>query len=130
MPSPRKPASRIEKHPTHNQEIARWGEATAAEYLATRGYVITARNARTPYGEIDLVAQLGSVAVFVEVKTRTSNTYGLPEEAVNPRKLEHMLRAAEHYAEQHEIDHWQLDVIAIEGRPGLKPVITHFENAA
>jgi len=40
-----------------------------------------------------------------------------------------MLNAAQHYAAENEIDHWQIDVIAIEGRPGDVPVITHFENA-
>jgi hypothetical protein len=40
-----------------------------------------------------------------------------------------MYDAAEHYCAEHEIDHWQLDVIAVEGRPGITPVITHFENA-
>jgi hypothetical protein len=39
-----------------------------------------------------------------------------------------MLNAAQHYTAEHEIDHWQIDAIAVEGRPGTKPVITHFEN--
>jgi hypothetical protein len=39
-----------------------------------------------------------------------------------------MLNTAQHYAAEHEIDHWQIDAIAVEGKPGSKPVITHFEN--
>jgi hypothetical protein len=39
-----------------------------------------------------------------------------------------MLAAAAHYAAEHHIDHWQLDVISVEGKPGSTPVITHFEN--
>lgn len=113
----------------HNQRIGQWGEDVAADYLTTRGCEITARNVRTPYGEIDLVARQGDVTLFVEVKTRTSNRMGLPEEAITPRKREHMLAAAEYYAAEHEIDHWQIDVIAIEGRPGAIPAITYFENA-
>jgi putative endonuclease len=113
----------------HNQRIGRWGEQRAAEYLTARGYLLESTNVRTPYGEIDLVARHGAVTVFVEVKTRTSKRMGLPEESVSPRKQEHMLAAAEHFAAEHGIDHWRIDVIAVEGRPGQTPVITHFENA-
>ncbi len=66
---------------------------------------------------------------FVEVKTRTTSSYGPPEISVTPRKQEHMLASAEHYAQENEIDHWGIDVIAVEGKPGIKPTITHFENA-
>lgn len=113
----------------HNQRIGKWGEDTAAEYLTEHGYEIVARNARTPYGEIDIVARLGDVTIFVEVKTRTSNKMGLPEESITARKREHMLAAADHYAAEREIDHWQIDVISIEGKPGSKLKITYFENA-
>ena len=113
----------------HNQRIGKWGEEIAAEFLAHRGCEIVARNARTPYGEIDIIARQGDVILFAEVKTRTSNKMGLPEESITPRKREHMLAAAEHYAAEHEIDHWQIDVISVEGKPGSAPRITHFENA-
>jgi len=113
----------------HNQRIGKWGEDTAAEYLTQRGYEIMARNVRTPYGEIDIVTGQGDITIFVEVKTRTSNKMGLPEESITPRKREHMLAAADHYAAEHEIDHWQIDVLAIEGKPGSNPKITYFENA-
>lgn len=112
----------------HNQAVGRWGEAAAATYLQERGYEIVEKNARTPYGEIDLVARLDGVTVFVEVKTRTSRRLGLPEEAITPRKRAHMLAAAEHYAADREIDAWQADVLAVEGRPGSTPYIEHFEN--
>lgn len=113
----------------HNQRVGKWGEEIATEYLAKRGYEIIARNARTPYGEIDLIAKQDEVIIFVEVKTRTSDKMGLPEESITPRKREHMISAAEHYAAEHEIDRWQIDVIAIEGKPGSAPKITYFENA-
>ncbi len=113
----------------HNQRIGKWGEDAVAAYLAGRGYEIVARNARTPYGEIDIVAKKDDILIFVEVKTRTSNKMGLPEESVNQRKRAHMLACAEHYAAEHDIDHWQVDVIAVEGKVGLEPKITHFENA-
>ena len=113
----------------HNQRIGKWGEDLAAEHLVQRGYRIIARNTRTPYGEIDIITQQGNITIFVEVKTRTSNKMGLPEESITPRKREHMLATADHYAAEHEIDHWQIDVIAIEGKPGSEPKITYFENA-
>jgi putative endonuclease len=116
------------KAPTHNQRIARWGEQAAAAYLAGKAYEIMGRNVRTPHGEIDIVAQRLDVTVFVEVKTRSSATFGLPEEAVNLRKLEHMTRAAAHYAMKKGIEHWQIDVISVEGKPGRQPVITQFED--
>ena len=113
----------------HNQSIGRWGEKIAAEFLVQRGYKIIAQNFRTPYGEIDVIAQQGDTTIFIEVKTRTSNTMGLPEESITPRKRQHMISAAEYYAAESAIDHWQIDVVSIEGRPGLKPKITCFENA-
>ncbi|MEP7134019.1 MAG: YraN family protein [Chloroflexota bacterium] len=114
---------------SHNQRIGKWGEDTAVEHLTKRGYEIIARNVRTPYGEIDIIVQQGDITIFIEVKTRTSNKMGLPEESITPRKRKHMLAAADHYAAEHAIDHWQIDVIAIEGKPGSEPKITYFENA-
>ena len=112
-----------------NQKVGGWGESVAAKYLEAHDYMIIARNVRTPYGEIDIVAEKDGFAVFVEVKTRTSSSLGPPEISITPRKQEHMLSAAEHYAQEHEIDHWQIDVIAVEGKPDKIPQITHFENA-
>lgn len=114
---------------THNQHIGQWGEETAVQYLTNKGCEILGRNLRTPYGEIDIVVKYKGQTIFVEVKTRTSNKMGLPEESITPRKRQHMLAAAEHYAAEHNLDHWQIDVIAIEGKPGTQPNITYFENA-
>ena len=112
-----------------NQKIGGWGESVAAKFLEERGYSVLARNVRTPYGEIDIVAGKNGFTVFVEVKTRTSSSLGPPEISVTPRKQEHMRASAEHYAQEHEIDYWQIDVIAVEGKPGERPEFTHFENA-
>ena len=113
----------------HNQRIGAWGEETAAVWLASRGYEVIRRNVRTPYGEIDIVAKRGDTIIFVEVKTRTSNKMGLPEESITTRKREHMIACAEHYVMENEIDNWQIDVISIEGKPGSTPKVTYFENA-
>ena len=113
----------------HNQRIGKWGEDVATEHLVQRGYEIIGRNVRTPYGEIDVVAKQGDTTIFVEVKTRTSNKMGLPEESITPKKQEHMIACAEHYAMENSADHWQIDVISIEGKPGAEPKITYFKNA-
>jgi putative endonuclease len=113
----------------HNQKVGKWGEETAVTFLSRRGYEILARNARTPYGEIDVIAKQGEVTIFIEVKTLTSSKNFFPEQNVTARKREHMLACAECYAAENAIEHWQIDVIAVEGKQGLEPTITHFENA-
>jgi putative endonuclease len=72
------------------------------------------------------------VTVFVEVKTRASRTYGLPEESVTSRKRAHLVSAAQAYLQQHpELDFaWRIDVIAIQCyHPDRPPEIHHFEKA-
>ena len=115
---------------TRRQVVGRWGEDTAVGYLETNGYVILARNVRTTHGEIDIVASKDLLLVFVEVKTRSSHSFAFPEDSVTPRKQAHMLSTAETYLNQHPEsgDTWQFDVIAIEGKPGGKARIEHFEN--
>jgi len=113
----------------HNQHVGKWGEDAAADHLVQQGLEILARNVRTPYGEIDIVAKQGDVTIFVEVKTLRSSQNFFPEQNVTARKREHMIAAAEYYAAEHEIDHWQIDVVSIEGKPTSIPKITHFENA-
>ena len=112
-----------------NRVVGRWGELKAADFLACKGYIILGTNVRTPHGEIDLVALKGEQVVFVEVKTRTSRTYGLPEDSITPRKQSHMMAAAECYLESHpSYDEWQFDVIAVERLPHGRTDIQHFEN--
>ena len=115
------------------QNLGRWGENLAADYLSQQGYTIVARNARTPYGELDLVARQAQVTVFVEVKTRRSEKFGLPEAAITPQKQAHLLAAAQAYLQAvPELDgDWRVDVIAIRrtaAAPGGVEII-HFENA-
>ncbi len=112
----------------YKKEIGAWGESIAADWLAEHGYQIIARNVRTPYGEIDLIVRQQDITIFVEVKTLTSSREFFPEKNITPAKQKHMLNSAQHYSAEHEIDHWQIDAIAVEGKPGGKPVITHFES--
>ncbi len=112
----------------YKKEIGAWGEGIAADWLTERGYRSVARNIRTPYGEIDIIAEQGVVTIFVEVKTLTTSREFFPEKNITRTKQQHMLNAAQYYTAEHEIDHIQIDAIAVEGKPGIKPVITHFEN--
>lgn len=113
---------------SRNQSIGRWGEQAAADFLCEHDYEIAARNVRTPYGEIDIVARREGITIFVEVKARTGKSLGPPEVAVTLRKQAHMLASADYYAQQNGVDHWQIDVIAVE-RVNGKVEIMHFENA-
>ncbi len=115
----------------YRQTLGRWGEKTAESFLIRKGYRIIGRNVRTPYGEIDLIGEEGGVVAFIEVKTRASTDFGLPEEGVTPKKQEHMVKAAEAYMQDHpdQGPGWRLDVIAIRKLPGNRlPEIVHFEN--
>jgi putative endonuclease len=114
------------------QALGRWGENQAAAYLEGRGYTILERNFRTPYGEIDLVARKQNTVVFVEVKTRSSDSFGLPEESITPDKATHMVDAARYYIDDHPASDcvWRIDVIAIRrSSNNIDPQITHFRNA-
>ena len=95
-----------------------------------KGFSILDRNLRTAHGEIDIIALRDGLLVFVEVKTRTSHAFAYPEDSVNKRKQTFMLSAAEEYLQAHPEsgESWQFDVIAVVGRPGVKPQIEHFEN--
>lgn len=92
------------------------GERLAETHLEQKGYKVVTRNHRTPFGEIDLVAQKEGVWVFVEVKTRRSTAFGTPEEAIGARKRKHLLAAARHYLSQHNLRevNWRIDVVAIK----------------
>lgn len=80
----------------HNY-IGKKGEEIAAEYLASKGYSICERNWREGKSELDIIAMDSLTLVFVEVKTRTSNQYGHPEEFITPSKIRNMAKAADAY---------------------------------
>jgi putative endonuclease len=113
------------------QILGRWGEKKAERFLVEKGFEIIDRNARTEYGEIDLVARKGDETVFVEVKTRSSTAFGFPEESVSKIKQQHLADAAETYLQSHpELDaEWRIDVISIRRIEGKPPEIVHFEYA-
>jgi len=108
--------------------LGRRGETLAAEYLTASGFRVVERNWRCPVGEIDIVAYEGSTLVIVEVKTRTTDAFGHPFEAITPAKLRrlHLLSAA--WAEAREAG-WQrelrVDVVGILCPESGPPVIQH-----
>jgi len=113
------------------QTLGRWGEEFAAKYLLEQGYKIIDRNVRTSYGEIDLIATQGETIIFVEVKTRTTTSFGLPEQSITARKRAHILESAQAYLQDKSNlgNDWRVDVIAIRKFPRGSPELVHFENA-
>jgi putative endonuclease len=116
----------------HNQRLGRSGEQAAAQFLEAQGYTILDRNVHTPHGEIDLLAALAGRLVFVEVKTRSNQKFGLPEEAVTPAKLAHMQDAALHWieanAEVYGEHGFQFDVVAVLALPDHSFECKHFPD--
>jgi putative endonuclease len=76
------------------KQLGVMGERIVADALAQRGFVILARNKRTRFGEIDLIAKKNKEVLFVEVKTRRTRTFGYPEEAITRIKRLHLSRCA------------------------------------
>jgi putative endonuclease len=113
------------------QKVGRWGEDYAVRFLEGKGYEILARNARTSYGEIDIIARQDVELVFVEVKTRRSTSFGYPEASVGERKQVHLRSSAQAYLEEHPDlgEHWRIDVLAVLRQPGQEVEILHIENA-
>jgi len=100
---------------TYQKRIGNLGETIAAEFLENKGYQLIDHNYHTRYGELDLVMlELDSV-VFVEVKTRTSDTFGTPEDSVTSEKLERLQSAALLWLQAHpEVDdEWRMDVVSV-----------------
>lgn len=85
----------------YRQSIGKQGEIKAKNYLKRRGYQILESNYRTKAGEIDLIAKEKDCLVFVEVKTRTTEEYGTPAEAVSFYKQQHMIKSARYYLARH-----------------------------
>ncbi|MGN0885528.1 MAG: YraN family protein [Candidatus Spyradenecus sp.] len=102
--------------------LGAWGEAWAAQYLRAHGCQILARNCRpTRHLELDLIARHGRTLLFVEVKTRRSETYGPPRLALTPAKRNHLRKAATAYLAQHGLlaaTAYRFDAVEVIGTPG------------
>ena len=113
------------------RKLGIWGENEAERFLIELGYSIIGRNVRTSYGEIDIVAHKDGFVVFIEVKTRTTQSFGTPEDSITVAKRERLIQSAAAYLQNHpEMENsWQIDVISIQKINGKPIQITHFENA-
>jgi putative endonuclease len=107
------------------------GEDLAHRFLQKLGYIVVARNwlAEDGSGELDLVAWDGPTLVVVEVKTRASADFGLPEEAVDREKRQHLVRTAARYAREADVSATALRFDIISVLLENKPVIDHIRNA-
>ena len=114
----------------YKQAFGKWGEITAAAFLENKGMEIIDRNWRCLYGEIDFVAMFHDEVVFVEVKARRNDNYGLPEKAITPKKKIHLIHSAAEYIEKHQINNdWRIDIISIRRLNGKNLEVEWFENA-
>lgn len=107
------------------------GEELAVNYLCNQGYSILERNYRTRWGEIDIVAKDKDTMYFFEVKTRHSNQYGHPFEAVSYRKRRAIQRAAWAYLLKHKPTYHglALGVVGVQlYRGSSQPHISHIPN--
>jgi len=85
------------------QDTGKTGEKEALKFLKKSGYRILEKNFRTRFGEIDLIAKDNNTVVFVEVKTRTGDGFGLPKDAVTLRKKRHILMVSKEYLASKDI---------------------------
>jgi putative endonuclease len=101
--------------PSARTKIGTGGESIAASYLESHGMSVVARNIRSRFGEVDLVADDGETLVFVEVKTRRSTAYGTVEESVTARKRARLGKTAALYLQRHGLERrpWRVDLVAI-----------------
>ena len=112
----------------HN-ELGKWGEDQAAEYLQHHGYRIIERDWKSGRRDIDIIATEGNEVVFVEVKTRRNRLYGEPEEAVDYRKLQNLRLAINHYIKYRRINlDARFDIITVVGTIGQQPEIDHIKD--
>ncbi len=115
--------------PSHRQRWGWKGEEYAVKMLESWGWKVCARQYRTPFGEIDIIAEdPEGWLVFLEVKARTSYKYGLPEESVTSRKLRKIARSLWAYlAKEHQaFTRYRVDVLALDVFPGKPIVLRHF----
>lgn len=106
------------------------GEALAEDHLRGLGYQIIGKDVRTPLGQLDLVAMDGSTLVFVEVKTRAGTGFGLPQEAVDRRKIRKLRQLAAYYLKRRPYRGLvRFDVVGLVVDGGRLRRVDHIKNA-
>lgn len=112
----------------HN-ELGEKGEQLAVEFLQQKGYRILERNWRFKKAEVDIIAKKDTILVIVEVKTRTSNYFGNPQDFVNPKKIQLLVEAANEYVISKDLDvEVRFDIVAIIQNKNISK-IEHLEDA-
>ena len=120
---------RLLKNP---MRLGQWGQNQSQKYLTRRGCKTLARNYAFTGGELDLVmADPNGTIVFVEVKTRQSETFALAKDAVNYKKQQKMIRTAKRFLREYKISDRPLRFDIMTVILGLKgdPAIQHYPNA-
>ena len=113
------------------QKLGKQGEQIAAQFLKSKGLSIREVNFRCSAGEIDIIALDADIVVFVEVKTRSSEHFGLPEEAVNYFKQKKLIQLAMYYLQKEHSQNkrCRFDVVSIIIRNDKVKKINHFVDA-
>ncbi len=110
--------------------LGKRGEDIAVEYLSGKGYAIVERNWRNSHKEVDVIARDGDTLVIVEVKTRRTDLYGFPDEAVSERKQKLLVDAANAYIEKCDLDcDTRFDIVSVVLHDNGKADVEHIENA-
>ncbi len=112
-------------------QIGRKGEEIALHFLRKKRYQILERRFRVLKGEIDIIAMDRKTLVFIEVKTRTGDLYGRPEESVTPAKQNQIRKLALGYLNGRQAGSTgcRFDVVSVRIRGDGKPRIEHFKDA-
>ena len=112
----------------HN-ELGKLGEEMAVDYLRKEGYSILETNWTFQKAEIDIIAQKGDTLAVVEVKTRSSLEFGLPQDFVKPKKIQLLVKAVDAYVVERNLDiNVRFDIIAIN-KEDKSFVIEHLIDA-
>lgn len=116
---------------SRQKTFGKLGEDCAAKFLEAQGYTIVARNFRIRSAEIDIIAQIDDVIVFVEVKARSDIRHGLPSEAVNLRKQKKIIEAAGVFLQDENFSECacRFDIVEVYLRGDCVEEINHIENA-
>jgi putative endonuclease len=105
------------------------GEELARDYLVRKGYTILYRNWRHSHYEIDIVALKEDLPHFVEVKTRSSNEFGEPEDSVSKKKIRCLLQAADEFIYKHpRYTDFRIDILSITIHPNQEPLYFFIED--
>ena len=107
------------------------GEELARRFLADKGFNILETNYRCRRGEVDIVARSGDELVFVEVRTRSGNAFGSPEESVTEGKARRLADTAQTFLQEREMEEaaWRIDLVAVRVDSRGNAEISHLENA-